>query len=410
MSGDDHLVRATRAGAVGELTNAGTSFIRGAPVGTSFGHLSTTLGPWAWGLNVYGQLGSETANGAPPQQIDDPGVRFTALGGGDYHSLALAEDTSLWSWGRNDSGQLGDGLQSNRPFPAPVSGLSGVVGFDGGLFHTLAVNNTGEVWAWGANAWGQLGNASIPTGYGDPGAFSSSPVRVDGLTDVVAVSAGAEHSLALRYDGSVWGWGRNDTGQIGSEECSLCTTPVLIPGVLGVRAIAAGAYHSLALKNDGTVWAWGSNFYGELADGMSDTWRTAPAAIMGLTSVAEISAGQFFSLARLDDGTIQAWGSNSWSQLGATTSEKCEGNVIPCSRTPIRVTGLTEIARVQAGQLHAVALKSDGTLWAWGQHLHGQLGMAPGATGASLPVQILGLDGVIHYGVGGYHTLASTSS
>ena len=139
-----------------------------------------------------------------------------------------------------------------------------------GDYHTLAVGENGEVWAWGRNASGQLG---VGTGTSGTEA-SSTPVKVSSmLTDVVAVAAGSEHSLALKRDGTIFGWGHNSKGQLGNGETKdVNITPKQVPGLTNIMEIAAGNNHTLALKQDRTtIWAWGSNAYGQLGDGAKKT-------------------------------------------------------------------------------------------------------------------------------------------
>lgn len=135
---------------------------------------------------------------------------------GAYHSAVLLGDGTVWTWGGNDSGQLGDGTRDeNVPRPTPmrvkgeggVGSLVGVIAIDAGDYHTVALKENSTVWAWGINAAGQLGTSTSPDNY------SSTPRQVDGLSDVVAIAVGSNHALALTSDGTVWAWGFNGSGQ-----------------------------------------------------------------------------------------------------------------------------------------------------------------------------------------------------
>ncbi|BAS26700.1 hypothetical protein LIP_0843 [Limnochorda pilosa] len=194
-----------------------------------------------------------------------------AVAAGDLHSLARQTDGTVWTWGDNDAGQLGDGTTLDRNTPARVDGLNGVAAVAAGSYHNLALKEDGTIWAWGRNNLGQLGDGTTTT-------TRPTPVQVSGLTGVVDVAAGWDHSLALRSDGTVWAWGYNAFGQVGIGSTTEQHTPVQISGLTGIVAVAGGGYHSLALKSDGTVWAWGYNSTGQLGDGTT-TDRYTPVRV-----------------------------------------------------------------------------------------------------------------------------------
>ncbi|OIN94314.1 MAG: hypothetical protein AUJ20_01115 [Comamonadaceae bacterium CG1_02_60_18] len=251
-----------------------------------------------------------------------------------------------------------------------------------GEFFSVMMNSDGTVSAWGENTYGQLGDGTSAT---------SVFTQVSGLTSVVAISAGYSHSAVLRADGTVWTWGRNDLYELGDGTATARSTPVQV-SITGVKAIAAGAEHTLALKIDGTVWAWGLNGKGQLGDGTT-TNRPTPVQISGLANVIAIAGGLHHSLAVKSDGTVWAWGDGPWGELGT-------GAFSVGSLTPVQVSGLTGITAVAAGMDHSVALKNDGTVWAWGRNLDGQLGdgtyqLLNGTTNnQNVPVQVSGLSNV----------------
>jgi alpha-tubulin suppressor-like RCC1 family protein len=327
-----------------------------------------------WGGNGSGQLADASyADQASPIQVSGiSGV--TAIAGGDYHSLALKSNGTVWSWGANWEGQLGDGTWSDQVTPVQVSGLTNVTAIAAG-YHSLALKSNGTVVGWGANTFGELGNGSQYTS-------NNTPVTVSGLTNVVAIAAGVYHSMALKSDGTVWTWGANWYGGLGTGGSLWTnqTTPAQVSGLSGIVAIAAGDYHSVALKNDGTVWVWGANGSGQVGDGSYND-QYVPVQVTGLTGVTAISAGSAYSMVIGSNGTVWAWGANGNGQLG-------DGSFTD-QTAPVQVSGLTGITEISGGYYHASALKDDGTIWGWGNNWNGQLADAS-FTDQGTPVQASG--------------------
>ncbi|MFF2931068.1 RCC1 domain-containing protein [Streptomyces mirabilis] len=347
---------------------------------------------WAWGDNAYGQVGDGTENIrlAPVRPQGLAGV--IGIAGGGWHSLALKYDGSVWAWGRNNAGQLGDGTPHYSDTRVMVGGVNGVIGISAGLEHSLALKRDGSVWAWGQNRDGQLGDGTRTA--------RNAPVIAQDVGRVKSIAAGAGHSLALKYDGSVWAWGDNFAGQLGDGTTTRRLTGVLVGGVADVIGIAAGVSYSLALKWDGTVWAWGNNSFGELGIGSTDPlpshFQPVPVAIEG--AVAAIAAGMNHSLALMRDGTMWAWGLNSAGQLGdGTTTDR---------HVPVKVQGVTGVVAIAAaGTGHSLALKSDGTVWAWGSNNWGQLGDGT-QTDRHIPGKVQGFNNIMTIAAGSEHNLA----
>ena len=317
------------------------------------------------------------------------------ISSGGGHALALKSDGTVWAWGRGSFGQLGSGGSgSSADTSTPVqvrdgSGyLSGVAAISAGENHSLALKSDGTVWAWGRNEYGQLGDGSMTN--------RLTPVQVldyDGinyLTGVRAIAVGCFYSLALKSDGTVWAWGENACGSLGDGSSGVGTeksTPVQVLGAGGsgyltdVVAISAGIQHAMALKSDGTVWTWGAGFYGQLGNNTNgySADKSTPVQVLGgasgsvyLSGVAVISAGSTDSMALKSDGTVWAWGRNNSGSLGNGNSSR--------QSTPVQVVGLdgnghlTGIIAISAGNEHPLALEGDGTVWAWGSNQYGQLG------------------------------------
>ncbi len=261
-----------------------------------------------------------------------------------------------------------------------------------GGYHSLTLKPDGTVFAWGANWYGQLGDGTQTD--------RRAPLQVPGLAPVTAIAAGAggAHSLALTSDGTVWAWGDNYYGQLGDDTIWESVTPIPVTGLSDVVGVAAGYGHSLALKGDGTVWAWGDEYYGQLGDGdEGTTYRVTPLPVTGLSGIIGISAGEYHSLALKDDGTVWAWGYNYYGQLGDDTTT--------LRRTPIQVAGLSGVVGIAAGGFHSLALKSDGTVWAWGDNGSGQLGDDT-TVNKLTPTPVVGLLGAVGLAGGDSHSLA----
>ena len=290
--------------------------------------------------------GVQTSRRALQFAVGQTTATVPAVSAGVFHSLALKSDGTVWAWGYGRNGRLGNNSIATTAIPVQVVGpggtglLTGVTGIAAGDTHSLALKSDGTVWAWGHGGVGQLGNNSA--------ADSSIPVEVVGpggtglLTGVIGISAGSGFSLALKSDGTVWGWGDNEFVQFGMGNNSSYAIPVQVVGpggtgvMTGVTEIAAGAEHSLALKSDGTVWAWGYGFNGRLGNNSIAT-TAIPVQVVGhggigvLTGVTGIAAGQGHSLALRTDGTVWAWGHGGNGGLGNNSTIN--------SSVPVQVVG-----------------------------------------------------------------------
>lgn len=324
---------------------------------------------WAWGSNSFGQIGDGTS-GSTAGAMTKVGTGFSSLAAGAGFSLGIKTDGSLWAWGTDSRGQLGDGLATYSTIPRVVG--NGFKSIDVGVTHVLAVKFDGTLWAWGDNMLGQLGDGTATQ--------SSIPKQVGNGYSFAA--AGELFSLAIKTDGSLWAWGINNKGQLGNGATSATVNST--PKQVGkdFSAIAAGTSHAVALKQDGSLWTWGWNVSGQLGNGTTTDVYVPTQIATGFKTVA---AGFSHSLAISSDGNLWSWGNNAWGQLGDGTSAQ--------SFLPKKVgAGFAAVASNRGLSYginygFSVALKSDGTLWAWGHNGSGQLGIGTSSS-ANIPAKV----------------------
>jgi alpha-tubulin suppressor-like RCC1 family protein len=234
---------------------------------------------YGWGFNADGELGtgtSATVNPFPVMINLPGGITPIAISAGTYHNLAIGSDGKLYAWGSNIYGQLGNGTTTDSSTPVVVNLPAGVTptAIAAAYYHSLAIGSDGKLYAWGYNADGQLGNGTT-TG-------SSTPVVVNlpaGVTPT-AITKGYYHSLAIGSDGKLYAWGRNNAGALGNGTTTNSSTPVVVSLPAGVipSAIATGLQDSLAIASNSKVYAWGDNSSGQLGDGTT-TNSTTPVVV-----------------------------------------------------------------------------------------------------------------------------------
>lgn len=355
-----------------------------------------------------------------------------------YGNTAFIFDGSLLTCGDNYYGQLGDGTYDDKYTPTPVKLSSGenfpdAVEVAAGNGYTIALRSDGTVWAWGYNNYGQLGNGTTTN--------RVYPVQVKGpdgigfLDGVIAVAAGHNHALALRSDGTVWSWGSNGDGELGNGNSEDSSLPVAVLDTDGngylrhIKAIAAGRGHSLALGEDGTVYAWGANGVGQLGQGSIDyTEHCLPVLVLAnvesvpLSGVAAIAAQDFCSMALDAEGHVWTWGNNYTGQLGIGTTQYYSSLPVQVVKGASTSTDLylEDVVSITVGSFNdegiGLAVRSDGTVWAWGSNHEGQLGIGSEVYSSSnVPVQVLATDlgpltDAIEVASSGYHSIARTAN
>jgi uncharacterized delta-60 repeat protein len=223
--------------------------------------------------------------------------------------------------------------------------------------HVMAVKTNGTLWGWGGNFNGQLGDGTLVN--------KNVPTQIGSGTNWSVVAAGQNHTIAVKTDGTLWAWGQNYFGQLGDGTNTDKSTPVQIGSATNWKGVSTGFNHSVAWKTDGTVWAWGGNFYNQVGDGTAVD-RNAPVQLGTATNWKTVSSGGWFNLAQKTDGTLWAWGSNMYGQLGdGTTVNKT---------TPTQIGSATNWDIITGGGWHSFARKTDGTIWGWGSNSYGPLG------------------------------------
>lgn len=314
-----------------------------------------TLWFWGWGANGQSGTGNNLDHLTPIlfANLNQPWTTFNA---GFYTTFAIATNGSLWGTGGNNTGQLGVGTTLTEYF-TPLQINSGTSWKNiSSTFHTLAIQTNGTLWGWGQNNSGEMGNGTCC-------ANQLSPIQIGTGSDwKQAETSISGAGLALKENGTLWGWGGNSGRLVATPSTLVVNYPTQIGTATDWEYISVGAAHGMGLKTDGTLWTWGSNPHGANGTGSSsnvpqqvgtDTWQV-------------IATGFHHSLGIKTDGTLWAWGRNDFSQLG-------DGTTISKS-APVQIGTDTNWVTVAAEGFHTVALKSDGSLWAWGRNVYGQYG------------------------------------
>ena len=311
---------------------------------------------WVMGSNATGQLSSALATNPASPVVLASSVSSVAVGG--RHTLFIKTDGSLWAVGGNDHGELGLGDTNDRAAPARIdTGANTVVAVAAGESHSMFVTSDGSLWGMGENDDGQLG-------LGDNLARSA-PALI--TTGVSVVAAGDFHTLFIKTDGSLWSMGRNDRGQLGDTTTTARNVPASIAA--SVAQIAGGSAHTLFVKTNGSLWACGETALGRLGNGTTSAGVVSTPLQIVASGVSAVAAGGAHSLFLKTDGSLWATGYGYWGQLCTGTST--------FFLSPQQVA--TGVAAIAAGKHHSLYRKADGTLWVAGRNHLRELGGASGA-------------------------------
>lgn len=303
------------------------------------------------------------------------GMTFTDEAGGP----APKNNFTLWTWGvpRGNGGQTGQNNNATLySSPTQVGSLSTWHQVYTPSQFTVAIKSDGTIWSWGSNFAGYLGQNDV--------ADRSSPTQIGTGTTwnkLAAVGSNSNITLAIKDDGTLWGWGGGSNGQIGSNDTINRSSPVQIGTDTTWSQVTTGQTWTMAIKTNGTLWAWGQDgASGALGQNGVSVDRSSPIQVGSGTNWSSVSAGQSMTMAIKTDGTLWGWGPNGQGQLGLN-------DVSPRS-SPTQIGALTNWASVSAGGVQCVAVKTDGTLWAWGGDNDGRLGLNTVQVARSSPTQI----------------------
>jgi hypothetical protein len=302
--------------------------------------------------------------------VEDVGVPVIAASGKwiGFDKRVLRRDLpimgELYTWGTMGP-LLGSNTSGARSSPMTVAGggtnWCSVSIQNVNPFLAMGLKADGTLWTWGFNSNGQLGTGNT-TGRSSPG------TTVSGGTDWKNISAGSTHALAVKCDGTLWSWGDNTCGKLGDGTLTARSSPgTTAGGGTNWRSVSAGGSHSAGIKTDGTLWTWGNNFRGKLGDGTT-TNRSSPGTTAGGgTNWCSVCLGGDNSVAIKTDGTLWTWGCNGYGRLGdgTTTNRSSPGTT---------AGGGTNWCNASTSNTHTAAVKTDGTIWTWGYNASGQLG------------------------------------
>ncbi|MBL7815751.1 MAG: T9SS type A sorting domain-containing protein [Saprospiraceae bacterium] len=282
---------------------------------------------------------------------------WKSISSGYSNTIGIKSDGSLWGTGENYYGELGNGTEDGSESFIQSGTETNWTNVSQGYYHSLGVKKDGTLWGWGANDYGEIGTGSA----------TDSPVQIGTATNWVTVAAGYYVSLGIKKDGTLWAWGYNGYGELGDGTTDDNDTPTQIGTDNKWASISTDPYgeHVLAVKTDGTLWAWGSGTYGQLGDGSANDIYE-PIQVGTATNWASAAAGDYHSIGVKKDGTLWAWGYNGYGELGDGTTDD--------SNVPKQIGTDNNWSKVSASYQFSLATKTNGTLWAWGDNSYGQLG------------------------------------
>ncbi|AHI05328.1 regulator of chromosome condensation, RCC1 [Bdellovibrio bacteriovorus W] len=319
---------------------------------------------WGMGINSDGIFGAESSSSTLTKISNGPWIDVSA---GGKHILALKNDGTLWAWGNNSYGQLGDGTYESKSSPVQVSFSGSIKSFISSENRNFILTNSGEIWGWGHNAYNSLGVEYF------------SPVLVPSARPWKVIAGNSSTTMAIATDGTLWGWGlSNNGGVLGKSSTSVYSQTMISDAKWKDIAVSHTAY---GIQTDGSLWTWGWGSNGELGDG-TKAHRSSPVQISS-ESWRSVSVGTYANAAIKDDNTLWVSGANSYGTLGVGDTN---------SRSHLTQVGGAEwrsvdVCKSNTTSAHMIALKTDGSLWTWGNNMSGQMGDGT-TTNKSSPIQV----------------------
>jgi alpha-tubulin suppressor-like RCC1 family protein len=320
------------------------------------------------GANGSGQLGNGSTIsycffGSHP---NTNGVNWKQISAGRLHTAAVKTDGTLWTWGNGTDGRLGNSSTLDRSSPVQTTGTGIWKQVSAGTDHTSGIKGDGTLWSFGRGQFGQIGNNSTLN--------RSSPVQtISGGTDWRNVATGTSFTSAVKTDGTLWTWGLGSCGRLGDNSTVNKSSPVqTISGGTNWRISFGGGGLStdgmLAIKTDGTLWGWGQGFFGEIGDNTTADKSSPVQTIIGGTNWIEASVNQSFRAGITNTNILYLWGRNTCGQLGNNSTTNASSPIqTSCAGCDWRFVSL--------GSQHTIAQKVDGTQWVWGRNVSGELGL-----------------------------------
>lgn len=311
---------------------------------------------------------------------------YTTAAGGS-HSGAL-KDGKLYTWGRNNLAQTGLGYNSDledeslgshptAPVEVTAPTTNRFVSLSFNQNYSLALDEAGNVWSWGANPNGELGRGDLD----DNCSLTASSACVKSISSVdlpgvVLISAGYSHALALKSDGTLWAWGTNGDGELGTGDANASSVPVQvnIDETLAIVQVSAGSDFTCALDDQGRIWAWGKNNYGQMGQGDKGDDQLSPVKVPmpADVKIKSVAAGKAHILALAEDGTVYGWGLNSSSQIGYygyqyKETEAAWDNYIYAPMLVLEANATNPVVEVFANGNSSYVVRADKKIYPWGQ-------------------------------------------
>ncbi|GAB1818864.1 RCC1 domain-containing protein [Herbidospora sp. RD11066] len=333
----------------------------------------------SWGLNEFGQLGNSFIAPYPNAyqvRVHD-GESFVQVATGSLYALGRDEGGRIYHWGRAydpDTSSVRNLIKPQFLFQLP-----GTTSIAAGYSWGMALRDDGTLWTWGFNGEGQLGTGDRLNRY--------FPTKMTGLPPIFRIFAAENRAYAIDVNNRLWAWGDNTLGRLGDGTAVDRTRPVQL-NVPRMSRVSPGANHTLAVAADNTVWAWGENGSGQLGTG-STVDKTVPVPVSGLTNVKMTAVGEAHSLALLNTGEVRSWGLNNALQLGVT------GIVSRSTPGPTPSRSVTDIG---AGNVSSHLLV-DRQLFSFGSPELCGLGNCTLTQPTATPVAMPGMRGILQFDV-----------